>query len=124
MLNEYFWKIYKWLAILFIRIKWSAWNPWAIGAMNMAWSKYVETPMYEGRVEVDREFAINQPNYKGDFAYETFLEYKEFDFFYGQRTLADRIRLLVAPFSFGDRFRLPWWRIRWWWFGIDEKDLV
>jgi|WetSurSiteA1Bulk_404760.scaffolds.fasta_scaffold02404_7 hypothetical protein len=123
-LQDVFWKAYRRCAILLIHIKWSAWNPWAVGAMNLAWSKYVKTPMYEGRVEVDREFATNQPNYKGNFPFEAFINYKEFDFFYKQRTWLDRIRLFVAPFSFGDRFRIPLWRMWLWWFGIDEKDLI
>lgn len=108
---------------IYIKIRWSCWNPWALGRMNLAWSKYAATPMYEARRELDREFAKNIPNYKGDFSYEAFLEYHEFDFFYSQRTLFDRVRLFFAPFSFSNKFRMPTWRIRWWWYGIDENEL-
>lgn len=119
-LNNLFRISYIKVATLLIRIKWSSWNPWAIGAYNMAWSKYIQTPMYEGRTELNRHFAIKQSNYKGDFAFEAFVSNGEFAFFYNKRTWIDRIRLAVAPFSFGDKFRIPWWRIYWWFYGVEE----
>ena len=106
----------------FIHLKWSCWNPWAIGAMNLAWSKYAKTPMYEERSKLDREFKINDYNYDREYAFDAFIENEEFDFFYNQATFSERIRLILAPFSFGSRFRMPFWRIKFWILGVDESE--
>jgi len=124
LLKELWYKAVLFSAKTYIRIKWSTWNPWSIGRLNLAWGKYLVTPMYAARAELDHQLQINQANYEGDYPYEAFMNNHEFDFFYKKRTLSDRARLFFAPFSFGNRFRMPIWRIKWWWYGIDENNVI
>lgn len=71
--------------------------------MNLAWSKYIKTPMYEGRKELEKAHPVDFR----DFAYKSFVENHEISHFIANFTKKDRIKLLFAPFSFGNNFRMP-----------------
>lgn len=94
--------------VILIKIKWSPWNPWCLGTMNLAWKKYTETPMYEGRKELEK----NHPIDFEDFAYKAFIDNYEIKHFISTFTWKEKIKLLLAPFSFGSRFRMPFGQLQ------------
>lgn len=93
--------------LILSKIKWSPWNPWCLGRMNLAWTKYTQTSMYEGRKQLEK----NSPNSFKDFAYRAFVDNYEIKHFVSTFTSKDKIKLLLTPFSFGHKFRMPLWRI-------------
>lgn len=109
-------KIKCWQLIL-LKIKWSPWNPWCLGRMNLAWTKYTQTPMYEGRKQLEKE----QPSTFKDFSYKAFYENHEINYFISCFSKKEKIKLFLAPFSFGRRFRAPFYKLEDWVFGpLDE----
>jgi hypothetical protein len=75
--------------------------------MNLAWSKYTQTSTYEGRKQLEKD----NPVYFKDFAYNSFVDDYEIRYFIKRFTLKDKIRLFFAPFSFGNMFRMPFWKL-------------
>jgi hypothetical protein len=99
-------------------LKWCPWSPWTIAKLNMAWNHYIKTTMYEGRVEVDREFRIKQgTRYEGNFPLESFVEHREYLFFCKQITKKEWLKIIFMPFSCGKTFVYPTWKIKLWLFG-------
>ncbi len=96
MKNRYF-------RLILLKIKWSPWNPWCLGRTNLAWAKYAQTSTYEGRKQLEKD----SPVYFKDFAYNAFVDNCEIRYFINRFTLKDKIKLFFAPFSFGDKFRMP-----------------
>lgn len=107
-------KIRYFLMVVKYYAKWYPFNPWGIARMNLAWTKYTETPMYEERKKID--FTMN-PKYS-DFAEEAFFEYGEMRLFDRLFTKKERFRVIFAPFSCGDKFKMPFWRVKCWIFGV------
>ena len=81
--------------LILLRIKWSPWNPWCLGRMNLAWTKYMHTTMYEGRKQLEK----NSPSNFKDYAYKAFIDNYEIKYFISTFTSKDKIRLFLAPFS-------------------------
>jgi len=103
--------------LIWLKIKWSPWNPWCVGRMNLAWSKYTKTPMYEGRKELENAHPVD---FK-DFAYKSFAENYEIKHFMANFTKKDKIKLFFAPFSFGSAFRMPFWKVENRIFGFSDE---
>jgi hypothetical protein len=95
--------------------KWCPWSPWTIAKLNMTWSHYVKTPMYERRVEFDKEIKGN-----GSFPQTAFVENREYAFFVRHITKKEWLKIIFTPFSCTGIFQLPTWRIKRWWFGEAE----
>jgi hypothetical protein len=89
--------------IILVKIKWSPWNPWCLGRMNLAWKKYTETSMYKSRKELEK---VSPVNFR-DFAYKAFVDNYEIKHFMARFTRKEKIKLFLAPFSFGAKFRMP-----------------
>ena len=89
--------------LILLKIKWCPWNPWCLGRMNLAWTKYTQTTMYEGRKQLEKDL----PGTFKDFAYKAFIDNYEIKHFISTFTSKDKIKLLLAPFSFGAKFRMP-----------------
>ena len=100
-----YWRLI-WLKVVYVyhKIKWSPWNPWCLGRMNLAWVKYTQTSMYEGRKQLERDLPVS---FK-DFAHKSFIESTEIIHFINSFTKRDKIRLLFTPFSFGTKFQMPY----------------
>ena len=101
------------LGALHIRmsIKWSAWNPWAIARLNLAWTKYTETTMYEERFKCS-EFHTD-PN-RESYAEQAYIENCEVMFFVNQFTWKDKLKIAFTPFSCGNQNRMPFYIISAW----------
>lgn len=93
--------------IILLKIKWNPWNPWCLGKMNLAWTKYTRTSMYEDRKQLEKG---NPTDFK-DFAYNSFIENYEVKHFVNCFTKKEKIKLFFAPFSFGNNFRMPFWKL-------------
>lgn len=102
--------------LILLKIKWSPWNPWCLGKMNLAWTKYTQTSMYEGRKQLEKD---NPVNFK-DFAYKSFIENYEIKHFMNCFTKKEKIKLFFAPFSFGNSFKMPFWKLEGRIFGFEE----
>jgi hypothetical protein len=109
-------KIQFWEEFL-IRIKWSPWNPWSLGRMNLAWCKYTQTVMYEERKKLEGELPENFEN----FAYRAFVDNCEMQHFVRYFTFWDKVRLFLTPFSFGTTFQMPLYELRHIVFGSADK---
>lgn len=96
--------IYYHVRILGKKLKWSPWSPWSVAMLNLAWSKYIETPMYEGRKELEKE----GPKFK-NFAQIAFAD--DITFFVSKFTKKDWLKVIFLPFSCGDVFRIPFWKL-------------
>jgi hypothetical protein len=103
--------------LISLKIRWSPWNPWCLGRMNLAWTKYTETPMYEGRKQLEKDHPVD---FK-DFAYKSFINNYEIKHFMASFTKKDKIRLLFAPFSFGSAFQMPFQKLEDRIFGFFDK---
>lgn len=88
---------------VYYKIKWSPWNPWCLGRMNLAWTKYTQTSMYEDRKQLEQDVPVGFR----DFAYKSFVDNHEIIHFTKSFTKRDKIRLLFVPFSFGTKFQMP-----------------
>ena len=75
--------------------------------MNLAWTKYTQTSTYECRKQLEKD----NPVYLKDFAYKAFHDDYEIRYFMAKFTKKEKIRLFFAPFSFGNKFRMPLWRV-------------
>ena len=93
--------------LILLKIKWSPWNPWCLGKMNLAWTKYTQTSTYEGRKRLEKD----NPAYFKNFAYNSFRDDYEIRYFIDRFTLKEKIRLFFAPFSFGGQFKMPFWKL-------------
>jgi hypothetical protein len=109
-------KISFWRLIL-LKIYWNPWNPWCVGRMNLAWRKYMETPMYEGRKELEKA----HPDHFTDYTRRAFVDNHEIKHFMSNFTKKDKIKLFFAPFSFGSTFRMPFWKVENRIFGFFDK---
>jgi len=89
--------------------KWHPWSPWTIAKLNTAWSHYVKTSMYEGRVAFDKEIQGD-----GSFPLKTFVEQREYIFFSKQITRKEWLKIIFLPFSCGSQFQTPFWKIKEW----------
>lgn len=96
--------IYYHIKILVKKIKWSPWSPWSVAALNTAWNEYVKTPMYDGRKKLELE----GPQFK-NFAFTAFAG--DITFFVSKFTKKDWLKIIFIPFSCGDAFRIPFWRV-------------
>lgn len=96
--------------LILLKIRWSPWNPWCLGRMNLAWTKYTQTTLYKSRKKLEEE----QPNSFGDFAHKAFVDNYEIKHFVSTFTLKDKIKLFLAPFSFGAKFRMPFRKLEDW----------
>jgi hypothetical protein len=101
-----------------LSIKWSPWNPWAVARINMAWTKYVQTAMYEERLEVPREFHTNRKF--ENYAEQAYVTNVEAMFFISMFTRKEKLKVLFTPFSCGNRNRMPFYLISNWIFGGEE----
>jgi len=108
-------------AAAYLKIKWSAWNPWAVARLNIVWNRYTGTEMYKARKEID--FMPPNGDYE-DFAEQAFYEYNEAEMFIGNYTFKEKLKIIFCPFSCGDKYRLPWWRITNWILGVDEDEEI
>lgn len=94
--------IYYKTALFFIsryyQMKWSLRNPWCIARANIAYSKYMDTIMYEERIKIFDE----------KFAFITFVENKEILYFIRKFTLKDKIKMYLTPFSCTGRYKICW----------------
>ena len=102
--------------LILLRIKWSPWNPWCLGRMNLAWTKYTQTPTYEGRKQLEKD----NPTYFKNFAYNSFVDDYEIRYFINRFTKKEKIKLFFAPFSFGNNFRMPFRKLEDRIFGFEE----
>ncbi len=95
---------------IYVEAKWSPWNPWMVARLNLARNRYLETTMYRDRaVEFGDEWAMKH--------YE---DNTEALFFVSRLTLREKLKSIFVPFSCGDYYRMPWWQIRFWLFGVEE----
>lgn len=97
----------RYFQLILLKIKWSPWNPWCLGRMNLAWAKYTQTSMYKDRKQLEKD----HPNCFEDFAYKSFIDNYEVKHFINRFTKKDRIRLFFTPFSCGNQFRMPFWKL-------------
>ncbi len=103
---------------VYCKIKWSPWNPWAVAMLNLTWNHYRKSDLYKYRKEVDREMMVaNGSVYKGDLMYDMFIQGNEVMHFKNKITRGERAKMILMPFSCGNRFNLPVWRISNWIFG-------
>ena len=103
--------------LILLKIKWTPWNPWCLGRMNLAWTKYIQTSMYEGRKQLEE----GHPSDFKDFAYNSFIENYEIGYFISCFSKKEKIRLFFCPFSFGGRFRMPLWKLENRIFGFSDE---
>ena len=101
------------------------WNPWALARLNLAWTNYTKTPMYEERMKLDWVDIKGFDNY----AEKAFVENLEIKLFTSLFTKTDRLRITFLPFSCGNKHTMPWFLIRnriiimfAWVIGIKEED--
>jgi len=93
--------------LILLKIRWSPWNPWCLGRMNLAWIKYTQTTLYKDRKKLEKE----QPVSFSDYAHKAFIDNYEIEHFVAIFTSKDKIKLFLAPFSFGSKFRMPFRRL-------------
>jgi hypothetical protein len=97
------------VGFIHITLRWHPWSPWTIAKLNMAWNHYIKTSMYEGRVKFDREIKGD-----GSFPLKTFVEQREYSFFLKQVTKKEWLKIIFFPFSCGEQFQMPFWKIGEW----------
>jgi len=98
--------------IAYYKIKWHPWNPWSIARLNLALGKYMETTMYRDRVVA----------FGHDWAIDAYKEYGEARFFSSILTRKDRMKQIFTPFSCGNYYKLPWWKLEAWIFGVNKSE--
>jgi hypothetical protein len=106
---------------VYYSIKWSSWNPWAIGRLNMAWNKYVSTPMYEERLKVSKCLHTDK-NFE-NYAEQSFVTNCETKLFMSLLTRKEKLRVLLVPFSCGNKYRMPFYRISNWILGVKGQEM-
>jgi hypothetical protein len=77
----------------------------------------METPMYEGRKELEKA----HPDHFTDYTRRAFVDNHEIKHFMSNFTKKDKIKLFFAPFSFGSTFRMPFWKVENRIFGFFDK---
>lgn len=102
--------LYAWTEII-----WSPWNPWTISRLNLAWTKYTQTTMYEERKKI-RFFDVSD-EYE-DYADQAYAENKEPLLFVSLFTRKEKLKAAFLPFSCGDRYKIPFWQIKHWIMGV------
>ena len=103
---------------IYLLVKWSPWNPWAVARLNMAWSKYIQTTMYEDRLKVPKILHTDK-NFE-NYAEQAYVTNTEAMFFMSMFTRKERLKVLFIPFSCGNRNRMPFYLISDWIFGGKE----
>ena len=94
-------KIKFFLFHLYTDLKWSPFNPWCIGRMNLAYKRYTESDLYKYRVDaLGHKFAHD--HYHETRGAETFIT-----FF----TFKDKLKVLLTPFSCGNEYSIPFDKI-------------
>jgi len=94
--------IYKTLC-LWYRVLWSAYNPWAMARMNIAWQKYTQTTMYEERKKLEELYPVD---FK-DFAFRAYIENKEMFLFWKHSNWSEKLKIIFTPFSCKGEFVYP-----------------
>lgn len=117
-MKKFFYKIAYYFFVVYYSIIWNEWSPWAIARVNLAWQKYTETPMYAERKKID--FMRVSPDCE-DYAEQAFLDNKEAFYFIKKLSWKDKLKILLMPFSCGDHYKLPFYKIWLWWYGIKEN---
>lgn len=111
-----FLKVYLLFVWIWYQFKWGAWTPWGIARLNLTWSKYINTVMYEERKKLNFP---HDPEYE-DFAEQAFVEEGEMMLFNRLFSTKDHLRVIFAPFSCGNKYQYPLWRIFYWIFGVES----
>jgi len=104
-----YWLSYA-VGYLQVVLKWHPWSPWSVAKLNIAWKHYTKTVLYEERVKLNHLFGNDQP----DFATKSFVDNKDYRFFLKQVTKKEWLKIIFCPFSCGDKFQMPFWRIKEW----------
>jgi len=95
------------LYAVWIKIKWSPYNPWAMAFLNSAYKKYEESPLYKFRQQFIEElkkenFQLYEQN--KDFVINTFIASRDMFIFMKKLTLKDKLLAIIAPFSINGPF--------------------
>lgn len=100
-----------------LKAKWSTWNPWCIGRLNLAWTKYTQTVMYAERKKLEEE----HPRSFKNFAMKSYMDNCETLHFIKRFTFGEKVKLTFAPFSFGSTFKMPFYKLESLIFGKQEE---
>jgi len=103
---------------IYLSVKWSPWNPWAVARLNMAWTKYIQTPVYEDRLKVPTELHTDRKS--ENYAEQAYIMNTEAMLFMSLFTRKERLKILFTPFSCGNRNKMPFYIISNWIFGGEE----
>jgi hypothetical protein len=76
--------------------------------------------MYAERKKL-REFHTNR-KYE-DYAEQAYMEHEESFLFLNRFTFGDKLRVAAAPFSCGNKYRMPIWQIENWILGVENEDV-
>ncbi len=82
---------------IWFNLKWSPRSPWCVARLNMAWNKYIATPMYSERVETFGE----------DWAEQHYQEKMETSLFVSLFTMREKLKVFFLPYSCGDKYKSP-----------------
>ena len=100
---------------VYLSIQWSPWNPWTIARLNLAWQNYIKTTMYEDRLKVPK--ILHTDEKFDNYAEQAFVDNSEAMFFISRFTREERIKTWITPFSCGDKYRMPFYKISYWLLG-------
>ena len=82
-------------------MKWSPFNPWCVARMNLAYKRYTESDLYNYRVEaLGHKFAHDHYHESGGL--------KVFMTFF---TLKDKLKVIFTPFSCGNEYSIPFYKL-------------
>ena len=90
--------------VMWVHVRWCEWNLWVLSSLNLAWTNYTKTSMYEERMKID--FMPLRPGYE-DYATQAYVDNLEPLFFKKRFTRKDKLRVLFTPFSCGDKYQMP-----------------
>jgi len=104
--------ISNWLIKIYtvwVKIKWSPYNPWSMALLNLAYQRYKETYLYRERRKFIEETKERNPilyDEVKNLMIEAFVTNGEVFFFMKKLTLKDRLWAIIAPFSIKGPFGL------------------
>lgn len=113
MIKKLYYKVAWYSYCAWIEFLYCEWNPWALARLNLAWTNYTKTSMYSERKKIDymgpKKF--KEKVYE-DYAEQAYVENLEIKLFTSLFTWKDRARMVLAPYSCGDKHTMPWLLIK------------
>ena len=109
MIKKLWYKILWYGYVMWIYVKWFEWNPWVFGGLNLAWTNYTKTSIYEERKKIN--YVTLKPGYE-DYATQAYVDNMEPLFFKSRFTWKDKLRIIFLPYSCGNKYKMPFYLIR------------